>query len=73
MRVSGFGEPYPVITSYRRPLNAMLNPLVQAGFLLDEILEPKPIAQFQAAEDDDKLMREPCFLCVRAHKPGRSN
>jgi hypothetical protein len=48
----------------------MLNPLVEVGFLLDHILEPKPIAEFQQAnpEDYDKLMREPGFLCVRARK-----
>jgi ubiquinone/menaquinone biosynthesis C-methylase UbiE len=71
MEWRGFGEPYPVITSYRRPLAAMLNPLVNAGFVLDELLEPRPVAQFQAAnpEDYDKLMREPGFLCIRARKP----
>lgn len=67
----GFGEPYPVITSYRRPLMAMLNPLAKALFVLDEILEPKPNAQFQAAdpEDYEKLQREPGFICFRARKP----
>lgn len=67
----GFGEPHPVVTSYRRPLQAMLNPLAKTGFILDEILEPRPIEQFQQAdpEDYDKLMREPGFLCVRARKP----
>jgi len=67
---SGFGEPYPVITSYRRPLQATLNPLFKVGFILDEILEPKPIPQFEEAnpEDYNRLMREPGFLCVRACK-----
>ena len=67
----GFGESYPVITSYRRPLMAMLNPLAKARFVLDEILEPKPSAQFQAAdpEDYEKLQREPGFICFRARKP----
>jgi len=71
MEWRGFGEPYPVITSYRRPLQAMLNPLAIAGFVLDEILEPKPIAQFQIAEPEkySQLMQEPGFLCVRARKP----
>jgi ubiquinone/menaquinone biosynthesis C-methylase UbiE len=71
MEWRGFGEPKPVMTSFRRPLAAMLNPLAIAGFVLDEILEPRPIAQFQVAdpEDYDKLMREPGFMCVRARKP----
>ena len=67
----GFGEPYPVITSYRRPLQAMLNPLAKAGFVLDEILEPQPNAQFQGADPEkyDKLMKEPGFICFGARKP----
>jgi ubiquinone/menaquinone biosynthesis C-methylase UbiE len=71
MEWRGFGEPYPVVTAYRRPLGAMLNPLARAGFVLDEILEPKPIAQFEAADPEgyQKLMREPGFICIRARKP----
>lgn len=71
MEWRGFGEPYPAIASYRRPLQAMLNPLAKAGFVLDEILEPRPSAQFQAAdsEDYDKLMRSPGFLCIRVRQP----
>ena len=71
MEWKGFGEPYPVITSYRRPLMAMLNPLAKARFVLDEILEPRPNTQFQAANPKgyDKLMKEPGFICFRARKP----
>jgi ubiquinone/menaquinone biosynthesis C-methylase UbiE len=67
----GFGEPYPKIASYRRSLQSILNPLIKAGFVLDEILEPKPLAEFQLADPEnyDKLMREPVFLCIRAYKP----
>ena len=74
MEWRGFGEPYPVISSYRRPLQVMLNPLIQAGFMLDEILEPRPTAEYQAADPAhyDKFMREPCFLCVRVRKPASS-
>jgi SAM-dependent methyltransferase len=70
MEWRGFGEPFPLITSFRRPLQAILNPLAQAGFVLDQILEPQPVAQFQTAnpEDYEKLMREPGFLCIRARK-----
>ncbi|MHC4548752.1 MAG: class I SAM-dependent methyltransferase [Planctomycetota bacterium] len=67
----GFGEPRPRIRFYRRPLAAMLNPLVEAGFLIDRLLEPKPTEEFRHAAPDHyaELMREPCFLCVRARKP----
>lgn len=70
MEWHGFGEPYPIITSYRRPLQTILNPLAKAGFILDEILEPQPTEQFLVSnpESYEKLMREPGFLCVRARK-----
>lgn len=71
MEWHGFGEPCPIVTTYRRPLQALLNPLARAGFILDEILEPQPTQLFQEANPKayDKLMREPGFLCVRARKP----
>lgn len=68
-RWDGQGGPFP-IKSYRRPLQAMLNPMIEAGFVLDRILEPQPIAEFQAAdpEDYEKLMREPVFILMRGRK-----
>ncbi|MHC4408490.1 MAG: class I SAM-dependent methyltransferase, partial [Planctomycetota bacterium] len=64
----GFGDPDPVVRSYRRPLESMLNPLIEAGFRIDRILEPKPTEAFRETRpgDYDSLMREPVFLCVRA-------
>ena len=68
----GFGKPYPVIKSYRRPLQAMLNPLVEAGFHLDNILEPLPASNFPRTAETEKiyqsLLHEPCFLHIRAVK-----
>jgi SAM-dependent methyltransferase len=68
----GFGKPYPLIRSYRRPLQAVLNPLIQAGFLLDRVLEPQPSQDFpvNAANKEiyEDLMRHPCFLHIRARK-----
>lgn len=65
---TGFGEPYPEVTSWRRPLTDILQPVIDAGFRLDHILGPRPTAAFRDAdpEDYEKLMREPGFLCVRA-------
>jgi hypothetical protein len=58
--------------SYRRPLAALLNPLVEAGFELDRVLEPTPTERFreEAPEDYEELSRQPGFLCVRAAKGG---
>jgi SAM-dependent methyltransferase len=73
MRWRGFGEPYPVVKLYRRPLGAMISPLLAAGFVLDMLLEPRPTEDFQKDREQghhyDELMREPGFLCVRARKP----
>ncbi len=65
----GFGDPIKV-PSYRRPLSAVINPLIMAGFALDCILEPLPTAEFQAADPTDyaELLRSPVFLCLRAIK-----
>ena len=66
----GFGAPFIQVRAYRRPLDAVLNPMTGAGFTLDAILEPQPTEEFKEAEPEDyeKLMREPGFLCVRARK-----
>lgn len=65
----GFGPPVRV-PSYRRPLSAMVNPLLEAGFVLERILEPIPTEQFkrEAPQDYEELSRRPGFLCVRAMK-----
>lgn len=67
---TGFGTPVRV-PSYRRPLSAMINPPLEAGFALDRLLEPVPTEKFrqQAPQDYEELSRRPGFLCVRAVKP----
>jgi SAM-dependent methyltransferase len=74
----GFGIPTRV-PYYRRPLGAMLDPLLGAGFVLERLLEPRPIPTFRERDpaDYEKLMRRPGFLCLRARKgpsgPGASD
>jgi hypothetical protein len=48
----------------------MVGPLLAAGFTLEQLLEPRPVAEFrdQNPEDYEKLMRQPGFLCFRARK-----
>jgi len=55
---------------YRRPLSAMLEPLLGAGFALQRLVEPQPIPEFQKHDSRDysKLMRQPGFICLRAAK-----
>ena len=66
----GFGPPVRV-PSYRRPLQAMLDPLLGAGFTLERLLEPRPVPEFgdQEPADYEKLMRQPGFICFGARKP----
>lgn len=56
---------------YRRPLAAMIQPILGAGFRLDTILEPRPTPAFRdrAPDDYEALMRRPGFICFRARKP----
>lgn len=53
---------------YRRPLEAMIGPVLDAGFRLDELREPRPTAAFRevAPEEYEEVSRDPVFLCVRA-------
>jgi ubiquinone/menaquinone biosynthesis C-methylase UbiE len=65
----GFGTPVEV-PSYRRSLAEIFNPLVDAGFTLDMVLEPLPTEEFKerAPKDYEELTRQPGFVCIRAVK-----
>lgn len=67
----GFGDPKPQITSFRRPLEAHVNTLIQAGFILDHLLEAKPAPEMQQTDPQEfaKLSRDPGFIVFRARKP----
>jgi SAM-dependent methyltransferase len=58
---------------YRRPLSAMLDPLFEAGFVLERVVEPRPVPEFEREDPQDyaKLMRQPGFICFRARKGQR--
>jgi len=68
-RCGGFGitvsMPY-----YRRPLSAMINPVIETGFELERVLEPQPVPEFREHDprDYEKLMRQPGFICFRSRK-----
>ncbi|WP_227353644.1 class I SAM-dependent methyltransferase [Haladaptatus salinisoli] len=53
---------------YRRPLSEIVNPLVETGFRLDELVEPTPTEGFaeKKPESYEKRLRRPTFLCARA-------
>lgn len=66
----GFDAVRVRMPSFRRSLEATLNPLLDAGFRLERVLEPKPTEQFREAdpEDYEELSKYPVFLCLRARK-----
>jgi SAM-dependent methyltransferase len=65
----GFGVEV-VMPSYRRPLEAMMEPLHGAGFLMERILEPRPTEEYRRADPEgyDVVSRRATFLCVRARR-----
>ena len=66
----GFDAVRVHMPSFRRSLEATLNPIIDAGFHLEKILEPRPTEEFKRADpkDYEKLLQQPCFLCIRARK-----
>jgi hypothetical protein len=55
---------------YRRPLNKILQPLIDNGFYMEKILEPKPTKEFKKIlpEAYEKLLKRPNFLFIKARK-----
>jgi SAM-dependent methyltransferase len=66
----GFGSVRVNMPCFRRSLEATLNPLLDAGFRLERVLEPKPTEQFKEADPRHyaELWQQPAFLCLRARK-----
>jgi SAM-dependent methyltransferase len=58
------------VPSYRRPLEAMLSPLLAAGFQLERLVEPRPTAEFAARDPQEyaELMRRPGFIGFLARR-----
>ena len=66
---SGFGKPVEV-PSYRRSLQECINPLTNNGFYIDQLLEPKPVKEFEKLDPKHykELNEFPAFMCIRALK-----
>lgn len=62
----GFGEPVEM-RFYRRPLEAVLGPLISAGFALERLVEAKPTERFREKRPEtyERVSRKPTFLCLR--------
>jgi SAM-dependent methyltransferase len=66
---TGFGIEVAV-PYYRRSLSSMLTPLLDAGFTIEQVLEPRPGEDLKAADAKayERLREVPGFICVRARK-----
>ncbi len=66
---NGFGRPAE-IHSFRRPLQECINPLIKNGFMIDTLLEPTPVAEFEKLDPKHykELNEFPAFMCIRALK-----
>ncbi|MFF2847527.1 class I SAM-dependent methyltransferase [Streptomyces sp. NPDC058001] len=56
-----------VIRYQRMPLEAFMNELLAAGFILERLIEPRPTPGLQELDEAayNKLHEAPCFLAVR--------
>ena len=66
---NGFGAPVEV-NSFRRPLSECISPLTTNGFLIDALVEPKPVKEFEKFDPRHfkELNEFPAFMCIRAIK-----
>lgn len=66
----GFGEPKPWIEAFRRPLADIVNSLGAAGWVLEQLVEPRPAPEMRAVAPAlyAELERSPAFLCMRARR-----
>jgi SAM-dependent methyltransferase len=58
------------IQFYRRPLSKLLQPLINNGFFIENIMEPEPTKEFKEKlpEAYERLMKTPNFLIIKAKK-----
>ena len=56
---------------WRQPLTATCDEFAQAGFLIERLVEPRPVAEMAKHHPDDyaKLLREPGFVDFRLRRP----
>jgi ubiquinone/menaquinone biosynthesis C-methylase UbiE len=64
---TGFGKTV-VMPSVRRSLQEVLMPVIEAGFTIQQVVEPLPTEQFRYADPRKfaSLMHRPAFLCLQA-------
>lgn len=63
----GFGKRV-IMPSFRRSLQEIMMPLIESGFRIQQVIEPRPTEEFQKADPKrfNALMHRPGFLCIQA-------
>ncbi len=58
---------------YRRPLNSILSSVIDAGFIVEKLLEPMPTELFKKEQPEvyEGLTNHPHFLFIKARKAGK--
>ncbi len=66
---TSFGFPIE-INSYRRPLQDCINPIIENGFSIVKLIEPKPVKEFKNLDPKhyNELMQFPAFMTIKAKK-----
>ncbi|MEL7002353.1 MAG: class I SAM-dependent methyltransferase [Bacteroidota bacterium] len=66
---NGFGMPIEV-NSHRRSLQECIIPIVNNGFYIDQLIEPRPVKEFEKLDPRyyKRLNEFPAFMCIRAVK-----
>jgi SAM-dependent methyltransferase len=60
-------QPIAPLTTYRRTFSELLNPLSDAGFMLERLIEPEPITEDEFSSDEAELYsRLPSALICRS-------
>jgi SAM-dependent methyltransferase len=64
------GEEKIKVQFYRRPLNKTLQPLINNGFYIENILEAEPTKEFKEKlpEAYERVLKRPNFLFIKARK-----
>lgn len=65
---TGFGEPHHYVEYYRRPLDEVFNSVIESGFRIDRVLEPRPKPEMEQVDPwlFRRLNQTPSFLCIKA-------
>ena len=58
------------VETYHRSISTLMNGFIDAGFLIDRVLEPEASAdELDKRPSLAEQSRRPCFLTIRARKP----